>query len=137
MLRRRSDSTETDPGGNERVDPIGQPVLSDPHAVAGSHDEEDGTNTNSSGLEVHLADLSLQPDELVPVLGRMSRDDQGGGEADVNEGEVGQSYLDPHQPVEVVIGSGRSREGGDADEEKVKRVVLSSTTSVPHIPKGM
>ena len=136
LLRRRSDRSGTDAGG-ERVDPTDPPVRPDSHIMAGSHDDGDVTNTDASGWQARLAGLPPQPDDLELVPARASRDVHEGREADADEREVGQSYSDLHPPVEVVIGSESSREGGGADEEKVERNSPSPPTpSVPHIPDG-
>ena len=128
--------TET---GEESVGSVGSLPQSVPDIVAGSS-RNLADNRASGGGRAGSADQFPQQDEpeLAPAGG--SETGQGGGEVDVDRGEVGQrhSHLDPD--VEAVVGSGSGREGSNTDEVKVKQVHPSpSTPSIPHgrEPDGM
>ena len=95
--------TET-PGESARSS--GSLLRPEPRIVAGGHDGE-GNRTSKDVHQDRSRDPSPQP-EPTPADG--GDDARQRGEADVDEKEVGQSHSPPGPDVEVVVGSGASRE---------------------------
>ena len=119
--KRKPDRTEAIADGEEVYE--AHSLL--PHVVVGG-DRDEGNEVSADTRQHHSTDQPPHPDVSVPV--EASGSNQQGG-------EVGQKYSHPYSVVgvEVAEGSGPSREGNDADREKVERVYPSpSAPSIPH-----
>ena len=119
--KRKPDRTEAIADGEEVYE--AHSLL--PQVVAGG-DRDEGNEVNTDTRQHRSTDQPPHPDVSVPVE-PSGTNQQGGG--------VGQKYPHPHLDVGVGVGegSGPSREGNDADREKVEGVYPSSSApSIPH-----
>ena len=113
--KRKPDDTGSDIDG-EGADPSGSLSRPVSYVVTGVHDGGGG-GSDADGRWVSSRDL-------LPQLGKpeSAPNNREGGEADAGGGGIGQkdSHLGPD--IKVVVGSGPTGEGDDADREKVESV---------------
>ena len=119
-----SDKTGADVSGSERLDSTSSPLGPGPDVVAdgGRNREENRSNPG----QARLTDRPLQPfDE--------GENDREGGEAG-DGGGASTTGSHPLPAVDVVVGTGPSREGNNVDEEKVGQAYHRSPSnlSIPH-----
>ena len=123
--KRKSDGTGVYSGGE--CDSASSLPRSDPHVVAGGGHSQEDDGAKADGWQVRSTN------RLPRSHG--SESDPKRGETDVDGGGTSQIYSHPHSDAEVVVGGGPSREGGDADREKIESVhTPPSTPSV--LPTG-
>jgi len=122
--KRKPDGTGVDPGG-ERADSTISLPQSEPHVVAGGSYNQEGDRADVAGERTSSMDQP-QPDEPKSVPARGSDNGHGGGEADDDGGEAGQTHLYPHPDVEVAAGS---EPGGELEG-------INPSSSAPSISHG-
>ena len=123
--RKQKPNETGDPGGG-RGDLAGSLPQLDPHLLAGGgYNQEDG-RAKKNGWQVRSTNQPPRSHH------DGSESDQKRGEADVNGGGTSRIFPHPHSDAEVMAGGGPSREGDDADREKIERVhPPPSTLSIP------
>jgi len=135
--KRKPDRSGADTDG-EIVDPANPLPRPEYHGAAGDGGW-DGVHVGR--LQARSTDRPPQPDEPELVTAGESENGQGGGEAGANGREVSRGDSHPYQHVRVVVGSGPSREGDDANGEGVGCIYScsSATRSVSRSgkPDGM
>jgi len=114
--KHKSGRTGADVDG-ESANPTNPPLRPGPYVVA---DGGGGKGANADGQQVSSTDQPPQPDEPEPVPANRGKNDQGGGEADIDGRKVSPMYLRPDSDVEPEVGAGSEPclDGNGADGEE-------------------
>jgi len=122
--KRKSDRTGSHADG-ERAGLSDSSSQLGPHVVAGGGHDQEGRSADTIGRQVHSEGRPPQPEpEHMSVAG--NENEQEGGEAKVDGGEVNRRNSRLHPDVEVTMESGRSEGDGRV------HVPPSTTPPIPH-----